>query len=678
MSRKNTAAVATLHKNVPEIGARRSAPWLQSAYPDPIWTVADTWDSERTATIDFDFPLADGRSLLKAERLYATVKEYAFLVRDSRYSAIDDAETHALTVRNLMYLAHALTLRKIWSFSHLQPYDVNQIVEECRFGADALVHASQRVESFLKALATADELAKKDASGQLPFQRLSLYATPSGHVHSAAIMAACKLPEAAGRFPCVATLIAKAANANGLKVNDRSKLDCDEERPLKNVTVQSMLRWLAPFEQLYAMRRRIEAEAIDFKPFAYGASRVAAVKGVGTERTPTPPPKLALHLLEHSARWVLDRAEYAEYLTERVSIIPLATACWIILAAFSARRSEEINDLREGCIRGDEESGYWLHVYIEKTLQRKEWIPVPTLVARAVEVLSRISAKARSQTSDDRLFQWCDSKGEIHPLDLQRHLDDFAAEVQVPLHHAPGEAPAIWHWSPHQFRRFFAILYFYRFEGANIEALSHHLRHFSLEMTRRYVTKDPEVAALWTDVEWGYMGHVAREIVAGERSIAGGAGKRLKKLCKRLIDLFRRKLQIVSAERVSASVTLVMQRDGMVLTPKPWVTCSCPRTNEAAKKAACRNQQQPVEPGAVGPDFAQASPLVCSNCFHAITEGRRAGVVDAEVSHLERAAVCEQRANTIFGELEAARVIELRQVRDEQYRGATALPQMFS
>jgi hypothetical protein len=24
---------------------------------------------------------------------------------------------------------------------------------------------------------------------------------------------------------------------------------------------------------------------------------------------------------------------------------------------------------------------------------------------------------------------------------------------------------ASWHWSPHQFRRFFAIMYFYRFEG---------------------------------------------------------------------------------------------------------------------------------------------------------------------------------------------------------------------
>jgi len=77
------------------------------------------------------------------------------------------------------------------------------------------------------------------------------------------------------------------------------------------------------------------------------------------------------------------------------------------------------------------------------------------------------------------------------------------------------------------------VLYFYRYEGATIEVLSHHLRHFSLEMTKRYVTQDSEVAALWTDVEWGYAGDVARSIVAGERSVSGAAGERLKKAGRR-------------------------------------------------------------------------------------------------------------------------------------------------
>lgn len=644
-----------------------------------MWIVADTWDSKRIAKIDFNYRLADGRSLLEVERLYATVKEYAFYLRDDRYASINDAVTHAIAVRTMMHLAHALTLRKFSSFAHLQPYDLDEIVEECRYGTDAVLHASERVDAYLQSLSDASTIALKEAIAPIPHGGLPRYflqakSTTTNFVSTEAIVAACNLPSTAVGLPCVSTLIAKAAQANGLSTKS-AKFDSDDIRPVKNVTVQAMQRWLVPFEQLYSMRRRIEADAISFKPFPQGAARVAAIKGIGADRTPIPPPKLALHLLEHSARWIFDHGETASESSELAQIKRLATASWIIIAAFSARRDKEIDELEEGCIRGDDASGYWLHVYIEKTLQRKEWIPVPSLVARAIAVLSAISAGARQDSGSNRLFQWRKADGEIHKLNVGRYLDDFAAAVKVPLHRTKaGEAPVRWHWHPHQFRRFFAILYFYRFEGATIEALSHYLRHFNIEMTRRYVTQDPEVAALWTDVEWGYMGHVARTIVAGERSVAGAAGERLKKLASKLIDVFRRKLQIVSPERVGASLTLLMQRQGMVLTPKPWVTCSCPKTLAAASTAACR-RQRPSEAEAIGPNFSHAGPTVCCHCPHAITEGARISMVDTEIGHLEKAAVCGTRANTIFGELETARVIELRQVRDLRYEGAKPLAQ---
>ncbi|WP_449410167.1 hypothetical protein [Methylobacterium komagatae] len=638
-----------------------------NAYSDPTWIVSDTRDAALKATIDFDIPLADGRSLTEADRLYATVKEYAWWLRDQRFSRIDDARTHAVMVRNLINLAHALTFRKIWTFAHLQPYDLEQLIEDCRYGADAVLHASERVEAYLRSLAAANALSPR------PFGGLPQYIVPSSgrrttFIHAELVVAACNLPSSAAKLPRVAALIAEAAQANGLISQSKGKLV-----PLTNNTVQAIQRWLDPLEQLHAMRRQIEADAIGFKPFPRGAARVAAVKGVGVERTPIPPPMLALHLIEHAARWIFDRRQTElPSTTSREHVFLTATACWIIIAAFTARRDEEVDDLQQGSLRGDAASGWWLHVYIEKTLQRKEWIPVPELVAQAVEVLSNISAAARRKTGTEHLFQWLRADGEVTRLNVGRHLDDFAAVVQVPLHRPRGAPPAAWHWHPHQFRRFFAVLYFYRFEGGTIEALSHHLRHFSLEMTKRYVTQDPEVAALWTDVEWGYMGHVARSIVAGERSVSGAAGERLKKTARRLIDVFRRKLQIASPERVGASLTLIMQRQGIVLTPKPWVTCSCPRTSDAAQKAACR-RGRPLEGTTVGPDFAHAGPSVCSFCPHAITEGDRLAMVEAEVIHLEAATTSGPRAGTLFGALEEARVVELRHARDARYIGAQSL-----
>ena len=658
----------------PEIGARidgqRRASWLRSDYSDRLWIVSDTHDQSRTAKIDFDFMLADGRLLMEVGRLRATVKEYAWWVRDPRFSRIDDALTHASMVRNLMNLAHALTIRGIWSFAHLQPYDLEQLIEECRFGSDAVLRASDRMQTYLQALAADNERDPK------PFGGLPQYVRPStgiatGLIHTAEVVAACNLPAGATLLPRVSALIRRAAVANGLGVKNAAP--AEDIPQLTNVTVQALQRWLDPLEQLYAMRRHIDAEAITFKPFPRGAARGAAVKGVGTERTPTPPPQLALHLLEHAARSIFDNdvGERAD-LADRKAVVSVATACWIVIAAFSARRRAEIDDLRYGCLRGNDADGWWLQIYIEKTLQRRDWIPVPTLVARAIATLSEISRAAREASSTDHLFQWLGPNGEATPLDVARHLDDFALRVGVTLHRSSDSAATPWHWHPHQFRRFFAILYFYRFEGATLEALSHHLRHFNLEMTRRYVTQDPEAAALWTDVEWGYMGHVARSITAGERSVSGGAGERLKKAAHRLLDGLRRKLQVTSPDRAGASLALIMQRQGLVLTPKPWVTCSCPKTREAAKQAACRREHA-SEADAVGPDFANAGPTICSACPHAIIEERGRTVVDAELNHLEAAAEHGARTGTVFGALEAARIVEVRRARELRYNAVQAL-----
>jgi hypothetical protein len=647
------------------IGERRQPPWLLSDYNSDVWSVCDSHDRSRVATIDFRQPMADGRSLTEVESIYATTKEYACWIRDSRFSNIQDAQTHATMVRNLMNLAHGLSIRNIWSFAHVQPYDVETLVEECRYGVDAILHASDRVDAYLKQLAAANE------GSQTPYGGLPRYSSPSSgkrflKVDAARIVASCNLPACASRIPRVAALIGQAAEANGLNPNG-GKTKTPE--PLRNVTVQALRRSLDPLEQLYQMRRHMEAETLTFKPFAVGASRVAAVKGVGTKRTPIPPPALALHLLSESANWVLTIDDGSIRTMDQRTSLRTATASWILIAAFSARRDEEIDDLDADCLRGDDEAGWWLNVYIEKTLQRMEWIPVPAIVARAVQLMHAVSADARSHTSTSKLFQWLSPEGDIRHFNVGRHLDDFAAFVKTPLHRTKAGIESAWHWHPHQFRRLFAVLYFYRFEGATVEVLSHHLRHFSLEMTRKYVTLDPEVAALWSDVEWGYMGHVARAIVSGQRSVSGGAGTRLKKIAMRLLDVFRRKLQVASPERVGASLTMIMQRQGMVLTPKPWVTCSCPQTTEAAAVAACRAEKS-MQAHAKGPDFSNAGPTICKACPHAITEGSRTNFVDDEVSHLERAAEASDRRSTLFGELEAARLIEVRNARDTQYASA--------
>jgi|GEM_PF-5438806 len=95
-----------------------------------------------------------------------------------------------------------------------------------------------------------------------------------------------------------------------------SRKPAGEVAPLPNLTAQALQRWLAKLEQRY--------------------------------------------LLEHAARLMFDHThDAAASTTERQGILRMATACWIVIAAFTARRAGEIDDLREGCLRGDAAYG-WL------------------------------------------------------------------------------------------------------------------------------------------------------------------------------------------------------------------------------------------------------------------------------------------------------------------------------
>jgi hypothetical protein len=341
----------------------------------------------------------------------------------------------------------------------------------------------------------------------------------------------------------------------------------------------------------------------------------------------------------------------------------LFTACWVIVAAFSARRYEETVDLDEESLRGSDEDGWWLNCFISKTTRQREWIPVPLIVARAVQNLTALSALARADGAEG-LFAWrappsqLDRWGtrEISPRKL---VNPFAAFVETPVHE-DGPTDAMWHWQPSQFRRFFAVLYFYRFEGADIAILSYFLRHFDIETTRGYVTRDPEAAKIWREVEKDYTRRLADSIVSGEREVGGAMGERLKKLTK-LITTRLEKHVIVTKELVGETLHHVMERGGLVVTPKAWVTCTCPRTQLGAKKAQCR-QGQLITEEIVGPSFADAGPPVCNNCRWALKEPAKDAYACRTQTQLETSCSSESRAGTLFGELEEAHLVELRRV----------------
>lgn len=413
----------------------------------------------------------------------------------------------------------------------------------------------------------------------------------------------------------------------------------------------------------------MRADTVTFQPFVGGAKKYAIMKGAETKRTPIVPPRLMFDLLEVAATIVSEPKEV--FRGVQLTDDHLSIACWILIASLTARRAEEIAELEPDCLVGNDEVGWMLRVYIAKTEKQKSLIPIPRLVVRAVQTMLALSEDARTAGDKNALFLKFNRNGDVIENRIGRKLDLFCETFGVQPQQAEVKGPAeLWHWTPHQFRRFFALLYFYRSEAPSIEVLSHHLRHTNLAMTNRYITQDPDLAALWTDVQWGYAGHIARRIAAGDKSIGGGRGERLKKTMSKIKDILRRNLQVIRPERLASLLKTVMERDGLFLDPKPWgAICTCPRTQKGAQLASCRRSQGAVPLDATGPDFSRAGPLVCRNgCPHAIIDERNEKVLAAERDHLDAAVSSSSRAGSLFGELERHRLLEIRSALDVTHR----------
>ena len=399
------------------------------------------------------------------------------------------------------------------------------------------------------------------------------------------------------------------------------------------------------------------ARILDFISAACrGGTNHAWLPRAPSKVTPCPPVEIVAHLVRsafdcvtgrleptmaeveaHPERWRRARGgANTRYGEIAAAIDTIATAAFILVATFSARRLGEILSLRAGALTGDSRDGFFLSVYINKNLRRVEDVPVPHVVAVAVRALERISAVARL-SGDDRLFQFQPNRmsdsAKLHP---ESHLNEFAAAVGTPKHIGGTGEPQTWHLYSRQFRRFLAVIFFHRCRGSSVAALAHLLRHDGIERTRAYIKRDPEVARLWGAEEAAFRTDIADRIKQAGNA-GGGMGRRLAQVASDARQQLGSRLQVVEPERSGSLVELTMKRGGMVLTPQPWATCTCPNTSKAASRAHCRRAGAPL--AHVGPDLVQASPLVCATCPHSIVLEENLPALARSAELIERASV---------------------------------------
>ncbi len=634
---------------------RRS--WLGSPYELHEWIIRDGAGEGKVTTVKFDVTMADGRSLIEHENLYATFKELLFWLRAGSYTRIDDGERHGRYAQTLLRICYGMTARGFYSFASLTSFDIDMLCEEAAMGTDSLLRASTIVK---------EKLGSYSSWEDVPVALLK-----NKKFNVGAIRQVLNLPKAWGAAEINSEVEVATARLNGELRQSAADL---REEP---VTVQNIQLVTTLFDALYALRHYIQAPTIRFRPFPEGPAKRADNLGARTTKTPIAPPLLAMKLLEESVRFVANNSDVlqaaytanrnaresgaifrpdAEALKPRIS--QLAAACFILIAAFTARRTDEIKMLGHDCLEGNEVDGWWMKCYIEKTQRTRTWIPIPNIVARAVQVLS--SFRGDDEPSG-QIFNYLDPvSGKVADLGPEGKINDFAAAVGAAEHTKDNGESLIWHWQPRQFRRFFAVLYIWRYKG-KFESLSHHLRHFNLEMTNDYVKLDPDNAKEWTREVWNFRIEIVKDLVSGRSVYSGPMGDRLNKLVKRLKAKFS-DVQIIP-EFLAQAVIRQMEKGSVVITPKPWVTCCCPRTTSGCAKAACRKKVG-FETGDVGPDYSAAGPTVCPGCPWALIGPENISYFDNELDAIAPNPATENDGPTIFGELQAANILTLSEFRE--------------
>ncbi|MFW2350134.1 hypothetical protein [Qipengyuania sp.] len=372
----------------------------------------------------------------------------------------------------------------------------------------------------------------------------------------------------------------------------------------------------------------------------------------------------------------------------------LLIACVIVIAAFSARRHNEINSLRHDCII-ETDIGLSLRCYIAKTLRGVDEIPIPATVKAAVDVLRWLSEKRRVRTGEpwivafDELLAVRSGKSEAPPEEVKRSgkvqiyraLTRFSEFVETPLL-ADGSR---WSPRPHQFRRWFGVTYYNRYRFPQLIALAHFYRHSDPNQTRRYITESKytefiaqkdENRARQRLEDFEKAGQEFRQerflaVLDGRETMTGFGGEFLKRELYKQIAAYADCLEtaddkVKKATYIEAIAPIVKATQ---LEPNELGHSYCKCTGSAidlAQAECLKLAAQFGEQVKSGPDQSYASDEICGRCANGVKFPENESVCDKTIAALERAEF-SQRSPAVR-KLERSRLALLKEQRELRLR----------
>jgi hypothetical protein len=614
--------------------------------------------------------------------LLDTIKQQTIALRTGRHATLTAADGQEELARQSVNWVVWMIVNSIYRFSDLDEDDFTSYLESAIYGPGHLFGYGERLTKYVDSLKSkGEDLPKVQRSG-MKLKSLNAYklleaAGIDPHKGGVDYATSYKLADLSARAGLYLTKAQKQTLANG-------------PRPLKPMTLIGVNRLLQPWANQWLLRNELPGDHIRFNPFEdVSLTQLASENGRTVSRTKTAPVLQTMELIDRSIYWVLEYAEVLldlrdqfvelaerpmttpkrERITRRMAQanIPegpgrpfpltassrrsvtnglelgvavsrfLPTACAVVICAFTGRRRDEVMSARAAgptndvCITHDEE-GFWLELFIEKTCQ--DWIKTPCneLVVAAIKVLERWSEPARASSGRTNLFQLQRLRSkQVVRFRVGLCLKDFVAFLKLTALPDGSE----WIFTPHQLRRFFAMMYYWRYEYRNLGALSHHLRHIDPAMTQVYVT-EREAGEIFKEVGKDHTVALLTDTAIGLRNLSGAFGERFKAVVRKLCVRFTKTTKVISPNLVRRVVERYVIKSGRRLKGMPWGYCACGARSHELRMARCLDGED--SKSSAGPDFSNSSPVICCNCPHHATEKTFEPFLRDQIEFHERAA----------------------------------------
>ena len=656
--------------------------------------------------IHFNAMLSDGSRLTDPQHshLLDTVRRMSIGLRTGPYATVTEPRVQVVMTNMIITWVLWMDVNGIPFFNKLTRNDFDAYAEKAPYGASHLLEFPERLKNYISNLRMSG--TPPPATGR--------------HLNHRQLLDDANIDWARARHDrlCCYELF-KLAQEEGLYLYPRQLQFLRKGPPTHlRATQITVLRMLQPWEYQWQMRRILPGDRITFDPFpTTNIGRTSETLGMKVGRTKTIPVQQAMLMIDRSIRWVLDyspnilgliskadalatqklkrnrlyRREVKKLSTQLqapgghvqpqlifptlISVSPeklsiasarrcLFASCFVVIAAFTARRHGEITSCRakgpnnELCTSVDRD-GCWIEMWIEKTVRGWDKTPCPEVVMRAVDCLRQLSENARSISGNPDLFQYkLFGTSKTATFRVVKALRELSEHLDIPS----MSDGTTWKFRAHQFRRFYAIMYVWRYEFGDLSALSYQLRHYNLEMTVRYVT-EPTQGKIFREVQTQHSVSILKEVALGRRQAGGPFGERFKKVAQRIRAQMISSVHVFSEGRFANQIERLILRSGKLLKGFPWGYCTCGCSQRDLSQAKCL---QGTNKTGTGPNETRATLKTCANCPHHLTHEVFRPYVSNQIE-LHKKASTDRNNGALVRNASAAYLSDLEEYYDRSF-----------